>query len=207
MAISVWCARKNFLFRLAMTSNPTINIFSHVGQNHRFLVVYRHCGNKCFSQAIYTGKVGIKSGTSRSGALFYQYAIALPTSQKPRQLIRFSIKWLSVSPYNAVSGNVDIISLKQFTHIHRHSTNVTYMYVLCAMIHVCHCRHQHLDNWAFNVCVCGCVWVCVCVCAIRLCILVLLGTYQNFSLRIFRDSTGKCTSEIGLRILFLLKVN
>ena len=56
--------------------------------------------------------------------------------QKPRQLIRFSIR-LSVSPYNAVAGNVDIISLKQFTHIHRHPTNVN------------------------SVCVCVCVCVCV----------------------------------------------
>ena len=74
--------------------------FSHVGQNQRFLVVYRHCGKlKSFFQAIYTVKVGIKSMTSRSGALFYHYAIALPTSPNSRQLIRFSIKWLSVSPY------------------------------------------------------------------------------------------------------------
>ena len=59
--------------------------------------------------------------------------------------------------------NVDII----ISHIRgRHSTNVTY--VLCAMIHVCHCRHQHLDNRAFSVCVCVCVCVCVyvCVCVI-----------------------------------------
>ena len=126
---------QNFLFRLALTSNTSVNIFSHVGQNQRFLVVYRHYGElKCFSQAIYTVKVGIKSRTSHSGALFYHYAIALPTSKKPRQLIRFSTEWLSVRPYNAVAGNVEIISLKQFTHIQRHSTNVTY--VLCAMIHV-----------------------------------------------------------------------
>ena len=55
--------------------------------------------------------------------------------------------------------NVDIIILKRVSHIRRHSTNVTY--VLCPMIHVCHCRHQHLDNRAFSVCVC----VCVCVLA------------------------------------------
>ena len=34
-----------------------------------------------------------------------------------------------------------------------------------------------------------------------------LGTHQNFSLRLCLDSTGKCTSEIGLHILFLPIVN
>ena len=75
--------------------------------------------------------------------------------------------------------NADIIILtERLTHIRRHSKNVTC--VLCAMIHVCHCRHLHLDNRAFSVCVC----VCLCVCvfspvktvffhAIGLCILVL----------------------------------
>ena len=48
--------------------------------------------------------------------------------------------------------NVDIIILKRLTHIRRHSTHVTY--VLFAMIHVCHCRHQHLDNRAFSACAC-----------------------------------------------------
>ena len=36
---------QNFLFRFAITSNVPINIFSHVGQSQRFLVVYRHCGD------------------------------------------------------------------------------------------------------------------------------------------------------------------
>ena len=51
--------------------------------------------------------------------------------------------------------NVDIIGLKPLTHIRRHLTNGTY--VLCAMIHVRHCRHQQLDNQTFSVCVCVCV--------------------------------------------------
>ena len=111
----------------------------------------------CFSQAIYTVKVGIKPLALVAYSTITPSRSPLPQNQD--NLLDFPSNGC-VSPYNAVAGNIDIISLKQFTHIHvhRHSTIVTY--VLCAMIHVCHCRHQHLDNWAFNVCVC----VCVCVC-------------------------------------------
>ena len=156
---------------------------THVGQNQRFLVVYRHCGES--SNLHDECRYQIKD--------LSLWCPILPLRHRAPHFPKNQGNLLDFPSSNGcllaliMQSHVDIISLKQFTHIHRHSTNVTYAYVLCAMIHVCHCRHQHLYNWAFNACVraCVCVWggvggwmgvyslvKIVCFHAIRLCILV-----------------------------------
>ena len=71
--------------------------------------------------------------------------------------------------------------------------------LLCAMIHVWYCRHQHLDNWAFSVCVCVCVCVCVyslvktvCFHTIGLCICFVFNSNSKFK-RLNLAEKGTCS--------------